>query len=94
MCEVSLSGQLVADGPEQAAIVDKHLPLHLELTRAEEGCLLFEVSPTNDPLVWQVDEVFRDATAFRAHQSRVSSSDWGRETSQIKRQYKIEGLSD
>ncbi|WP_026533769.1 putative quinol monooxygenase [Arthrobacter sp. H14] len=92
MNNVRLSGQLVCDGPDQVAIVMQHLPLHMELTRAEEGCLSFEVKPTQEPFVWQVDEQFRDATAFQAHQKRVADSEWGRLTAGIERRYIVEGI--
>ena len=92
MESVRLNGQLLCDDPGQAAIVVQYLPLHLGLTRAEKGCISFNVTPTHDPLVWQVDEYFRDAVSFRAHQQRVSSSEWGRETSGIERRYTITGI--
>lgn len=92
MESVRLTGQLLCSDHGQAAIVVQFLPLHLGLTRAEEGCISFTVTPTLDPLVWQVDEHFRDAVSFRAHQQRVSSSEWGRQTSGIERQYVITGI--
>lgn len=93
MNNVFLNGQLVCNDPEQAAVVEQHLPRHLALTRAEPGCLSFEVKRTGNPLVWQVDEQFRDAESFRAHQQRVAESEWGRATAGIVRQYEIEGLA-
>ncbi|KRA23832.1 antibiotic biosynthesis monooxygenase [Microbacterium sp. Root61] len=92
MGEVRLSGQLVCDSAAQVAIVVRQLPLHILSTRAEDGCLSFEVAPTDDPLVWQVAERFRDATAFRAHQQRAATSDWGRETAGIERRYTVDGI--
>ena len=89
---VFLSGQLVCRDRHEAAIVAQFLPLHMELTRAEQGCLSFEVNVTENPLVWQVDEQFEDAASFRAHQQRVSGSAWGRATADIARRYEIEGL--
>ena len=68
MTEVHLSGQLVCRDNDDVAIVLQHLGRHIALTRAEAGCVSFHVTATNDPMVWQVDEVFRDAAAFRAHQ--------------------------
>lgn len=70
----------------------QHLPLHIELTRAEQGCLSFEVNLTQNPLVWQVDEQFQDALSFRAHQQRVAASEWGRATAGIERRYGITGV--
>lgn len=79
------------DNDDIAAVV-QHLARHVALTLAEVGCLSFRVSPTDDPLVWQVDELFRDAAAFRAHQDRVAASEWGCATVGIERRYKIDGL--
>lgn len=76
----------------EAARVIEHLPAHLALTRAEAGCLVFEVTPTEDPLVWSVDERFMDAAAYRAHQQRVAASAWGGATAGIERSYEVEGL--
>ena len=92
MTAVHLSGELVCRDNDDVAVVTQHLARHIALTRAEVGCLSFRVTPTDDPLVWQVDEMFLDAEAFRAHQDRVASSEWGRATSGIERRYKIEGL--
>lgn len=90
---VRLIGELVCATPEQAAIVAEELPHHLELTRAEPGCLAFEVTPTADPLVWSVAEHFASERAFELHQQRVAASEWGRLTVGIERCYTVEGLS-
>lgn len=92
MDKVFLSGQLVCSDEDQAAIVRQHLPLHVRLTRAEEGCVSFEVRRVEDSLVWQVDENFQDAAAFRAHQERVAQSEWGLATAGIERRYTVKGL--
>lgn len=89
---VFLSGPLVCSDETQAAIVMQHLPLHVRLTRAEQGCVSFEVRRVEDSLVWQVEEKFRDAAAFRAHQERVAQSDWGLATAAIARRYTVKGL--
>ncbi len=66
-----------------------HLPNHIRLTRAEPGCLRFEVLPTSDPMVWTVEETFVDQHAFEAHQARTRSSEWAHETASIRREYEI-----
>ena len=86
---VRLTGQLVCPSPEEAALVEEHLLRHTELTRAETGCLSFEVVPTHDPLIWRVTEHFTDRAAFDAHQTRASGSEWGLVTSGIKRDYML-----
>ncbi|MFC7456719.1 putative quinol monooxygenase [Brachybacterium sp. GCM10030267] len=62
------------------------------MTRAEEGCEYFDVTRTDDPLIWSVQEQFRDADAFAAHQERVKDDAWGRATATIKRDYEVTGL--
>ena len=88
--EVRLTGQLVCATPSEAEIVERHLPRHVELTRAEPGCLQFDVWPVPGQLRWTVSERFVDGAAFGAHQRRVADSEWGRATQGIERRYTIE----
>jgi quinol monooxygenase YgiN len=92
MGSVRLTGRLVCRNEGEAQLVHEHLPRHVALTRAEPGCLSFEVTPTSDPLIWQVEERFADEDGFAAHQDRVADSEWGRRTRGIERRYTIEGL--
>lgn len=92
MKNVTLTGQLICRDKEEVAVVAQHLPLHIELTRAEEGCISFEVQPTPRSGEWQVEEKFRDADAFRDHQKRVTESEWGRVTAGMERRYTVEGM--
>ncbi|WP_172330385.1 putative quinol monooxygenase [Mangrovicoccus sp. HB161399] len=89
MTAIRLTGRLICSGDAEAAAVRAHLPEHVRLTRAEPGCLRFEVLPAEDPLAWTVEELFRDRAAFEAHQARVRGSDWGRATAGIARDYEI-----
>jgi quinol monooxygenase YgiN len=89
---VRLTGRLICASPAEADIVKRHLPEHIRLTRAEPGCLAFDVQPTTNPLIWQVEEAFRDARAFEAHQHRARASAWGRATASITRDFAISGL--
>lgn len=91
--EIQLTGRLVCRNAAEAAIVAAHLPEHIEVTRAERGCLSFEVAATDDPLVWTVEERFTSEDAFAAHQARVAGSDWGRSTAGIERQYDIQRVA-
>lgn len=94
MPPVRLSGQLICADDQDAAIVAQHLPLHQYLSRAEPGCLTFEVHRTDDPHVWQVDEEFADDAAFAAHQERAANSEWGRATAGIERRYRVEETTE
>lgn len=91
---ITLTGRLVCSDGAEAATVLRHLDRHVELTRAEHGCLHFSVEPTTDPLVWTVHERFVDKSAFDSHQSRVRASDWGRATADIERDYVIESAAE
>lgn len=84
---VTLSGQLVCSSHDEVELVQRLLPEHVELTRAEPGCLRFDVVRTDDPMVWQVDELFVDQSSFSDHQRRVADSTWGRATGGIERRY-------
>lgn len=93
MTSIRLSGQLVCKTAAEARIVAVHLPGHVDRTRSEPGCLAFSVTPTDDPLVWSVEEEFEDRAAFELHQQRVAESEWGLATAGIERRYTIRGLS-
>lgn len=90
MNRVRLTGRPICADADEAALVRRHLPRHVELTGAEPGCLHFAVSPTADLNVWDVEELFVDQAAFDAHQARVRASTWGRETAEIARDYRVE----
>ena len=86
---IRLRGQLVCLAAEEAAAVRAHRPAHEALTRAEPGCLSFEIADTEDPLVFEVMETFRDRAAFDAHQARTKASPWFAATGHIRRSYQI-----
>ncbi|SIS12491.1 putative quinol monooxygenase [Williamsia sterculiae] len=92
MGEVTLSGLLVCRSDEEVAAVEAHLRAHIELTRAEPGCLSFDVVRTEDPWVWRVDERFDGPAAFAAHQQRVAAGEWGAATKTVERRYSVRGL--
>ncbi|WP_416393600.1 MULTISPECIES: putative quinol monooxygenase [unclassified Curtobacterium] len=88
-----LSGQLVCTTEEEAQRVREHLPEHTRLTRAEPGCIAFDVAPTESPLTWSVEERFENPDVFNAHQERAKSSEWGRATAGIERRYSVHELA-
>jgi quinol monooxygenase YgiN len=92
MTEVTLTGQLICADDAEAARVQAALAAHISATRAEAGCISFEVTATDDPRIWQVDERFDSPAAFDAHQTRAASSAWAFETKGIKRAYTITGM--
>lgn len=79
---------IVPDGDLE--VVRRELPAHSELTRAEPGCLAFEVTANeSDPNRFDVYEEFASKAAFDAHQARVGSSRWGRLTARVERHYRV-----
>ncbi|WP_299946380.1 putative quinol monooxygenase [uncultured Ruegeria sp.] len=70
--------------------VRRALPTHIALTRAEEGCIAFEVSEDDaHPGRFNVSEVFSNRAALDAHQNRTRNSDWFRITQGIPREYSV-----
>ena len=71
-----------------------HLPQHIAASRAEPGCLSFDVTATDDPLMFEVMETFRTRADFDAHQTRTRASPWFDATRHILRDFRIEDLRD
>jgi len=70
--------------------VKKELPNHIVLTRKEQGCLLFKVTPDLEHANrFNVYEEFVDQASFASHQARVANSTWGKITVNVERHYKI-----
>lgn len=87
--KVYLRGQIQVP-PSRIEQVRAALPDHIALTRAEPGCLSFEVVEDADkPGRFLVSEVFVDQDAFDAHQARTKQSSWATVTSGIPRDYAI-----
>jgi quinol monooxygenase YgiN len=86
---IHVTGTLTCATVDEADLVRKHLPEHIRLSRAEPGCLTFNVDPTGDPLVWQLDESFTDKAAFQAHGDRTRSSLWYTVTVGLARNFKV-----
>ena len=84
---VRLSGRLICADADEVRIVAEHLPEHVRMSRAEPGCLRFDVQPTEDPLIWQLDEAFVDEAAFEAHQTRNRASVWWEKSRAIRRDF-------
>ncbi|MCT4559292.1 MAG: antibiotic biosynthesis monooxygenase [Pelagimonas sp.] len=73
------------------------LPDHIRLTRAEPGCVSFDVTeddttPGRFPRRFNVHEIFLDAQSFHAHQTRAAQSVWATITQGIPRTYQVTGI--
>lgn len=86
---IHVTGTLTCRTVGEADTVRAHLPEHIRLSRAESGCLSFNVDPTDDPQVWRLDETFTDRAAFEAHQIRTRASAWFAATAQLGRDFKV-----
>ena len=84
---IRLTGTLTC-APDEAEIIRAALPEHLRLTRAEPGCLSFDVTETA-PGVFSVSERFADRAAFEAHQVRTRASDWWQATRHMTRDFRL-----
>jgi quinol monooxygenase YgiN len=90
LSKVTLKGYILVPDADLPAVRNE-LARHIAMTREEAGCLVFEVSQDEDNRNrFNVYEEFRDRSAFRFHQARVSGSEWGRITASVERHYRIE----
>lgn len=88
MAKVFLDGLLVATTAADRAVIDLYLDDHILLTRAEPGCLKFEV--TQDPKkrnVFIVSEEFEEEEDFEFHQERAKASEWGKVSDKLERKF-------
>lgn len=91
---VRLRGKLVCMSEAERQAVLTHRAEHIRLTRAEPGCITFDIDDSDDPMVFEVMESFRDRPAFEAHQTRTRQSLWFEATRHILRDFMIEEVGD
>lgn len=84
---VALTGQLVCADMGQMMTALTLLPDHVTASRAEPGCLKFDLTQGDDPLIWNLSELFADEDAFAAHQTRTKASEWGLSSQGIRREF-------
>lgn len=84
-----LTGTLTCITSDDIKIVETYLPDHIRLSRAEPGCLTFNVTQTTNPMVWQLDETYIDQAAFEAHQTRNRASIWWQKSQGLVRDFKV-----
>lgn len=89
---ILLTGHIDVPHARRAAVAAA-LPDHVRQTRAEPGCLSFDVTPDKEiDGRLNVRETFATRADFDAHQNRTRASDWGRITAGIPRVYEITEL--
>ena len=84
---VRLTGRLICADTAQMLLALDLLTEHVALSRAEPGNLRFDLAQGEDPLVWDLDELYADDDAFQAHRARLQDSRWGRESQGIERDF-------
>lgn len=84
---VRLTGRLICADTAQMLLALDLLTDHVALSRAEPGNLRFDLAQADDPLVWELDELYADEDAFQAHRTRLRDSRWGRESQDIERDF-------
>ena len=86
---VMLTGYMDVPSERLNAVKDALIE-HINLTRAEKGCILFEVREDDThPGRFLASEVFENQKAFDAHQNRTRNSDWFNVTEDLPRNYSI-----
>ena len=89
MAKVILKGYIMVSAADLSRL-ENELPNHLRLTRAEAGCLIFDVTKDVDIAgKFHVDEEFVDQQSFALHRQRVEKSHWGKVSAGAERFYEI-----
>lgn len=89
---VRLTGTIVIPENQHDLLVPL-LEQHIALTRAEAGCLHFDVTQdTQNPEIFHVRELFTDAAAFAAHQENGATRPWGPASKDLIRDFHKETL--
>ena len=84
---VRLTGRLICADTAQMLLALDLLTEHVALSRAEPGNLRFDLAQSDDPMIWELDELYADEDAFQAHRARLVGSRWGRESHGIQRDF-------
>ncbi len=87
MSKVLLTGTLTC-APHEVDDVLSIIDDHIRKSRAEAGCLQFELWQDElTPTDFHISEVFLSEAAFAKHQDRSQGSDWGRITGHMARDF-------
>ncbi len=90
MGKVTITGYLQVPAEELSSVAEA-LPTHQDLSRAEPGCLVFEVSRDEaDNCRFHLYEQYDSAEAFEYHKARAASSEWSTISRNVERHLTIE----
>lgn len=89
MSKVILKGYIEVSDADLDAVMQE-LPNHVQLTRKEAGCLIFNVTQDSENRNrFDVYEEFLNQEAFDQHQVRAGASYWAEVTANVARHYEI-----
>ena len=89
MSKIMLSGHILIPSENLEAVLAA-MPSHIAASRAEPGCLVFDLNEDpNVPGRFNLYEEFVDGEAFEQHQQRTKSSPWARISKNVKRNYQV-----
>lgn len=89
MSKITLQGHIIVPA-HQLELIESALPEHILLTRAEPGCIVFQVTQSEyNCLRFDVNEEFESKQAFEMHQNRTKASAWGQVTQDVVRHYQV-----
>lgn len=74
--QLALSDDITCSDMAQLMALLMHAETHVAATRAEPGCLYYEIAQTADPMVWRVEGLFHDAAALEFHRKRTAAGPW------------------
>ncbi len=86
---LSLKGHIIVSDDDLPRVL-KALPKHIALSRAEQGCLIFNVSQDSENAnKFYVYEEFIDREALDAHRRRAKRTRWASVTAGVERYCEI-----
>ncbi|TWU54867.1 DinB superfamily protein [Rubripirellula tenax] len=89
---ITLTGYIIVS-EEEIAQIREALPKHIDATRAESGCLRFDVNESeHERGRFDVYEQFRDRESFEQHQARAKASEWANISRNVERHYTVSGM--
>lgn len=83
----SLTGRLFCSDVAQMLLTVDLLSEHAEQTQSEPGNLRFDIAQSDNPLVFELRELYANEEAYQAHRARLYDSRWARESNGIKREF-------